>query len=238
MEAGTGAGLFIGACVTLTELLKHPAIPELLKLAAAEMAAPGIRNIATLGGNICNASPAGDTLPPLYVLEAEVVLLSLRGRRILPIAEFILGPGKTCLAPDELLTEVLLPPLPDGARWVYRKAGTRKAQALSKVSLAALFASRAENSGRPPQITEAAGPKNAEARIALGAVAPTVFRSKELEARLAGLAPNGNLQRITEIAAAYGAAVAPIDDQRSTADYRRRTAARLVEWAAGESFIK
>lgn len=231
--AAPDGSLRIGAGTTLTELLADPAVPGILKAAAGEMAAPAVRNTATLGGNICNASPAGDALPPLYVLEARVALASVRGRRILAIEEFIQGPGKTRLESDELLIEVLIPPLPSGTRWACRKVGTRRAQALAKVSIAAVALVTAAAGGAAGGVV-----RDSSFRIALGAVGPTVFRSAELEARLAAAGGAVRGETVAETAAVYAETVVPIDDQRSTAEYRRRTCSGLVEWAAGECGLR
>ncbi len=215
VTAGENGILRIGSCVTLAELLRAEETPAILRAAVRESAAPAVRSSATLGGNICNASPAGDCLPPLYVLEARVELVSAGGRRILAIGEFIRGPGLVDRKPGELLAAVLVPPLPPGAGWAFRKVGTRKAQALSKTSVAAIVAGTG-------------------IRVALGAVAPTIFRSRGLENRFAeDCAGDGRgfAGAAADIAAEYGRLVSPIDDGRSTARYRRNTAARLVAWA-------
>ncbi|MCK5735064.1 MAG: FAD binding domain-containing protein, partial [Spirochaetaceae bacterium] len=109
------------------------AIPEVLRAAAADLGAPALRQRATMAGNVANASPAGDTLAVLYALEAEVVLVSVNGKRVLAVSEFVTGPGRTLLAENELITAIRIPsPLPDWGYW--RKVGTRRANALTKVS--------------------------------------------------------------------------------------------------------
>lgn len=226
---GDGAAV-LGAGLTLAELIARPETPELLKAALRETAAPAIRNAATLGGNIANASPAGDSLPPLYALEAELLLASVRGERIVRIEDFILGPGKTALQRDELVVEIFIPALPAGAKWFYRKVGTRKAQALAKVSLAAVFAT--ERRGRSGGIESVAW-----ARLAFGAAGPRVIRDQRLEALFQGLRPDGGDGTAFEAALeairrAAAEAVNPIDDQRSTANYRRFVAASLAAEAA------
>jgi CO/xanthine dehydrogenase FAD-binding subunit len=210
IEAGA-EGLRIGAGCTLADLLASPLTPEVLRRAVREMAAPAIRNRATLAGNVCNASPAGDTLPPLYVLEARVRLAGARGEREVPIERFITGPGRTVLAEDELLLEVIIPPC-DCERVYYRKAGARRANALAKVSAAALAALE--------------GGRLWRVRIALGAVAPVVVRSRPIEQSLEGR-PAAELDP-QEAARAYEPLLRPIDDQRSTAAYRRRVALNMI----------
>ena len=111
----SNAAITIGAGVTMTDMLAHPDIPPLLRDAVELVAAPGIRNRASMAGNVCNASPAGDTIPPLYVHDADVVLTSLFGSRTVPITEFFTGPGATVLASNEILTAITVPLLRKGA---------------------------------------------------------------------------------------------------------------------------
>jgi xanthine dehydrogenase FAD-binding subunit len=209
-----GGMLTVGAAVTLAELLEQEDVPGILKQAIAEMASPAIRNVATIGGNLCNASPAGDSLPPLYVLGAAIVLQSVSGQRELPIPDFIKGPGRTALGPDELLIGVKIPAR-EFPSVFYKKVGTRKADALSKLSCAGL--ARISN-GRVE-----------EARLALGAVAPTVIRLETAEARLTGVRTDELVRVLPEILKLYDEAIRPIDDQRSSAAYRRKVALRLIE---------
>ena len=211
-----------GSMVTLSALARSPIVPPALREIVLQMAAPGLRNVATMGGNICNASPAGDTLPFLYAFEAKVRLVSSGGERTMPLEDFIAGPGTTRLGPEELLHSVSFPAWNPAIRF-YRKVGTRRANALTKVSIAA-FADLSEG-------------LVARARIAVGAVAPTVVRLRAIEEMLQGAGPRDR-ERMAE-AARRGAeeAVRPIDDQRSTAEYRRQVAAGLaglfVEQALG-----
>lgn len=207
--------LRIGAAATLTDILEHRAAPEILKRALAEMASPAIRNVGTLGGNICNASPAADSLPPLYALGASVLLQNAAGARELPIEAFVTGPGQTDLHHDELLAAVLVPL--DGYGIVYyRKVGTRKADALAKVSFAGL--------------AKLADGRVEEVRMALGAVAPRVVRSREAEDLCRGKRVADLPGLMAEIKAAYAGRIRPIDDQRSSAAYRGAVSLRLVEY--------
>ncbi|MGE5581809.1 MAG: FAD binding domain-containing protein [Bacillota bacterium] len=207
--------LTIGAAVTLSEVLENQAIPEILKRAVAETASPAIRNAGTLGGNICNASPAADTLPPLYALGAAVLLANASGSRELPIFEFIKGPGLTVLKNDELLVAVNIP-LVNYQVIHYQKVGTRKADGLSKVS----FAGLAGIEGGTLQ----------DLRIALGAVAPTVVRSREAENLLKGRKINELSGLVAEITEFYARLIRPIDDQRSSAAYRKMVSLCLIEY--------
>lgn len=205
-------GLEVGAMTALAALAESPLVPPLLREAVLQIGGPGLRSVATLGGNLCNASPAADPLPVLYCLEAQVRLRSARSERTLPIQELVLGPGRTSLRQDELLLSVFLPAAHPSVE-LWRKVGTRRANALSKVSIAAL--------------AEVAGGRIRRARIALGAVAPTVVRLAEIERLLEGAASPGPLRG--KIRRLCGEAVQPIDDQRSTAEYRRTVAVNLVD---------
>ncbi len=203
----------LGAMLTLQALSESSLIHPSFREALLQMGGPALRTVATIGGNICNASPAGDTLPFLYAFDAVLTLVSPSGERNVGIAEFITGPGKTTLRQDELLESITIPSWnPTSSLW--RKVGTRKANALTKVSVAAF----ADRDGRLIR----------RVRIALGAVAPTIVRLYELEAMLVNAgaeqldALNGSVDRVVQ------ASVRPIDDQRSTAEYRRTVAAGLV----------
>ncbi len=213
-----GEDLVIGAGVTLSEVADYSGTPKVLKDAVLSIAAPGIRNIATLAGNLCNASPAGDSICALYALDASVIAESSGGKREISVLEFITGPGRTSLGNDELVTAVKVPLKKAGIQ-VFRKVGTRKANALSKLSFSA--------------VCEVKGGVVDGIAVAFGAVGPTVVRSVELEKKLTG-------KKISEIEAEaggiisdYSAMIVPIDDQRSTAEYRKRVALNLLE-----NFIK
>jgi xanthine dehydrogenase FAD-binding subunit len=205
--------LEIGAMVTLARLAEDPLVPRPLAEVARSMAGPAIRAVATAGGNVCNASPAADLMPFLCAHNARARLISKASRRTLPVEELVTGPGTTVIGLDELLAALIVPAWsPTVSFW--RKAGTRRANALTKVSLFAC--------------ADADGVTVHRARIALGAVAPTVVRLREVERMLEGAAV-ADLEGVAARAAeACAAAVRPIDDQRSTADYRRRVACGLV----------
>jgi CO/xanthine dehydrogenase FAD-binding subunit len=198
-----GGTLVIGALATYTELIRSPLVRRRLPIlaqASREIGSPQIQNRGTLGGNVANASPAGDTLPVLAVAEATVVLRGLDGERRVPFGSFYTGYRQTVGRPDELIVAIEIPPVP-GRQW-FRKVGTRAAQAISKVVMAAVRAPRP--------------------RIALGSVAPTVVRVPRTEAVLAG---GGSL---AEAQAVLMGEIQPIDDLRSTAAYRRRVSANLL----------
>ncbi len=204
----------IGATTSLTDVMNHPATPELLRKAIAEMASPALRNIATLAGNIGNASPAGDSLPVLYVLGAHVVMKSVSQQRVVPIEHVITGVRQTIIQPDELITEIRIPLEPfTTSRFV--KVGGRKADAISKVSFAGL--ARIEN-----------GVVN-DIRIAFGAVAPTVVRSIDIEASLRHRTVTSLQEEINEICTEYVEWIRPIDDQRSNRVYRKNVTVNLLK---------
>ena len=206
-------GLVIGSGTTLAAILRNERIPSLLKEAVRSIGGPAIRSRATLGGNICNASPAADTLPPLYVLGAELVLRRKNETRTVPVASFVQGPGKTMLKKGELLTEIRLPAA-EPAITFYRKVGTRSSNALSKLSIAAAADSEED------VVTDVG--------IAIGAVAPTVVCSPDAENLMRGRTAaeiRGELYRILE---AYNSKLEPIDDQRSSSLYRLKASFRLI----------
>jgi len=196
--------LSIGALTTYTEIVRSPLVRKRLPILAAasrEIGGAQIQNRGTLGGNIANASPAGDTLPVLAVAEAILVLKSAGGTRRVPLNSFYTGYRESVLKSDELVAAVEIPPVP-GRQW-FRKVGTRAAQAISKVVMAAVR-------GKAP-------------RVALGSVAPTVVRLPRTEAILAAGGP------IAEARAELEREIRPIDDLRSTAEYRRRVSGNLLE---------
>ncbi len=208
-----GRALEIGAMVTLARLAADPLVPAPLADVARSMAGPGIRSIATVGGNVCNASPAADLLPYLAAHNARARLIARDARRTLPVEELITGPGATGVGPGELLAALVVPAwTPTVSSW--RKAGTRRANALTKVSLFAC----ADTDGAVVH----------RARIALGAVAPTVVRLREVERMLEGAAVADLAAIARQAVDACDAVVRPIDDQRSTAEYRRRAARELL----------
>jgi len=193
----------IGALATHTAIQESPAVVSRVPILAAacrEIGGAQIQNRGTLGGNVANGSPAGDTLPVLAVAEAIVVLRSAMQERRIPFTSFFTGYRQTVRRPDELIVAFELPPL-DQVQW-FRKVGTRAAQAISKVVMAVV-------GGERP-------------RVAVGSVAPTVMRCARTEAALAGGATFDEASRVLE------SEVQPIDDLRSTADYRRRVCGNLL----------
>lgn len=256
VQVGTGrtGPLSIGAAVTLSQLEHSHLCPPALAVVIPDFASPAVRTSATIGGNICNASPAGDLLPPLYAHGAAVEIVSRTGSRTVPIGEFITGPGSTTLASGELLSRIHVPSTVADYRF-YRKVAARRSNALSKLSVyvAATF--------EDDRISRIA--------IALGAVGPTVIRLAEAEELLTGLtardlrgggrsagtaappprqsgssqagaregeavtgsvAPAAPATAVDDALALYAEAMRPIDDQRSRATYRKNTALRLLRF--------
>ena len=214
--------IVIGAGVLLNELVNNNYLPYIIRETARQMAAVTTRNVATIGGNICNASPAADTLPFLYATNATLVLQSADKKREIPMEEFVTGPGQSCLQSDELLIEVRIPKQHFDMEY-YRKVGTRKAMALSKISFAGLAAfSQGELS---------------DIRIALGAVAPKVVRDKALEESLRGLSKQEIKAKIPEIRDGYAKHIRPIDDARSSKEYRKAVSLDLIEYFFEEKIL-
>ncbi|PSW17575.1 dehydrogenase [Photobacterium sanctipauli] len=222
VDDGVHKALYIGAAAVLADLVEHPLVPAILRRSVAGIAAPALRNRATLAGNICNASPAADSLPALYVLDAKVVLKSVRGQREIPLAEFIQAPGLTTLKANEMLTEVVIP-CNEFTHTFYHKVGTRAANALSKLSVAGLAkVDGSADEGSEKLITDW--------RVAFGAVGPTVVRSEELESLLVGQ-PVEKLRHpafLEQLVGCYSEIICPIDDQRSTARYRHQASVNLL----------
>lgn len=207
-------GAVVGAAVTHAELLRSevPRRLPIFKLVLEKLGAPAIREMGTIGGNVANASPAGDTLIPLYLLEAWVNLVGPEGERSLPIEEFVTGPGKTALKPGELIRSFWIP-FPEGdPRSYFHKVGRRRALYIAVLSLGALL--------------WLDGDRIEDARLALGAVAPTVVRPRGVERELVGKRlVREDLEPLGEKLAA---ATRPITDVRGPDWYRRETAGRLL----------
>jgi len=207
--------LHIGACCTYSELLKNPLIPSPLKKAIRTIAAPAIRNRGTLGGNVCNASPAGDTLPLLYVYNAKLLLRSVHGDRIVAISDFIQGVRRIQREPNEILAEIILPSVvEEGAHVVFEKVGNRNADAIAKVGFAGYIRLN--------------GAVIEDIRFTFGAVGPTMVRSIDIEKKLIGKNIPLTDSDKALVVAAFDKIIKPIDDQRSTAIYRKTVALNLL----------
>jgi len=208
--------IVIGAATPVAHLVSDGIIATafpVLSAALGTIGGPAIRNMATIGGNICTASPAGDSLPPLHVLDAELILKSSVGERRISIREFIAGPGKTDLQSGEILAEIRLKRQRALNRQHFEKVGQRKAHAISIASLA-VCATR-EDDGTVHTV-----------RCAWGSVGPRIIESNEVDAVLSG-------HRLTDSVLAEAAEIArlkvsPIDDIRASAEYRRTVSGNLL----------
>lgn len=205
--------LIIGAACTFTEIAESDLVPDSFKEVISDIASPAIRNIATIAGNICNASPAADILPLLYALEGELIVKSVNEERIIPVEKFITGPSKHTLNKNEIVKEIKIP-LESFNKFYFKKVGTRKATAISKLSFVAF--ARVNN-----DIIE-------DIRISFGAVAPTIVKSKDIENRIVSKNVN-DIQSIKDsISNDYSELINPIDDQRSNKKYRKQVSLNLL----------
>lgn len=225
-------GLRLGPLVKIRDLETHPAIREnypALSAAAASFAGVQVRNLATVGGNICNASPAGDTLPALLVFDAQCRIVGPGGERWLPLTDFFAGPGRTVLQTAEVLAEVLLPPPLGDSGSLYIKHSPRGAMDIATLGVASVI-SLADG-----------GQVCRRARIALGAVAPTPIRATAAENLLLGKEITADL--IRQAAREAQGAAQPIGDIRGSAEHRKamvevltqRTLETALEIARGAS---
>jgi CO/xanthine dehydrogenase FAD-binding subunit len=213
-------GLRIGALVTMGELERSKIVKEKFPIlwdAVNVMATPQIRNLATIGGNLSSAIPSADTAPPLLALSAMVTIVGSAGERTMLVEEFFRGPGESDLAPDEILKEILIPAPPANSGGAYFKLMRRHAQDLALVGVAASF--RLDEDGQVCQ----------EARIALGAVAPTPIRALKAEEVLQGRNINDDLA--TEAGRVASEEARPITDIRASAEYRREMVGVLTKRA-------
>jgi len=206
----------LGALTTYTEIQEQETLRAefpMLCQAASETGGLAIQNRGTIGGNIVNASPAADSPPALLVYDAELEFISAKGSRTIPYHSFHTGYKQMDIRPDELLRAVRLPRVAKGSTHYYRKVGTRKAQAISKTCFAGLARMDAD--------------LIADVRIALGSVAPIPIRCMRTESALRNQAINSDT--IAAAKAALTTEISPIDDLRSTRDYRLRVSLNLLE---------
>lgn len=208
----------IGTMATITDLIHHRELQSefpILVEAAKTLGCVQIRNVATVGGNLCNCSPSSDLAPALLVLEAQLHLQNRQGSRTIPLSEFFSGPGQSCLGPEEILTDVLLQPPDPRAKAVYLKKGRVKMD-LAVASLAVLLEIK-EN-------------KCLKARVAAGSVAPVPLRLLKVEALLEGAIlteDTEGLIRQAQEAAVEG--IVPITDIRSGEEYRRQIISNYIK---------
>lgn len=211
-----GTTLAIGATTSFSRIIADPLVAEhapLLAQAARTVGGPAIRNMATIGGNIGTASPAGDSLSPLYLLEAEIEMASQWGKRRLPMGEFIINPGQTALSDGEVITRILLPSIAPFPHQCFEKVGCRRSMAIAVASFTGLV--------------RLSGNRTIESvKFAWGSVGPTVVRIPQLEEKLTGAELDDGT--IAHAAQLVRDSVSPISDIRATADYRRSVAGNLL----------
>jgi CO/xanthine dehydrogenase FAD-binding subunit len=215
----------VGAGATHTDISTSSIVRQhgrALALAASRVGGTQIRNMGTVGGNVANASPAGDAIPALIVLDAVVSIASRTGTREVPIIDFFTGPGRSVLAPEELVTELHFPATGPGELTGFGKLGSRQAMTISTANVAFIFR---------------IGPNRriVEARIAFGSVAPTVVRAHKTEQMFCQLPPVLSWDAIRGAAQMAWKEVAPIDDLRATAVYRKEAVVGLLAEAAYEA---
>jgi CO/xanthine dehydrogenase FAD-binding subunit len=219
----TASHLVIGARTTWTDIIRQPLPPafDALKQAAREVGSAQIQNVASVAGNLCNASPAADGVPALIVLDAEVELRSAGGTRMLALGEFVLGNRKTALRPDEMVTAIRVPKNSVAGTSAFEKLGARRYLVIS-IAMAAARVVVGED-GTVERVA-----------VAVGSCSAVAQRLSGLEAALVGLRPG---RAIEDAVAADGLAeLSPIDDVRGSADYRRAAAREIVSRAlAGAS---
>jgi carbon-monoxide dehydrogenase medium subunit len=209
----------LGAYVDMSQVLASADITRMfpaLPSACREFAGPPIRNRSTLGGNIVNASPAADLVPPLIAYDASIVLSSAGGDRVLPLAEFFVGPGQSVIEPEEILTEIRLPVMPSITAATFIKLGQRRSMAISQVNLTT-------------RLTLDESDTVSDARIVLGAVAPTPIRAPAAEGILTGKQLSDEL--LEQAAAEAGQEISAIADVRASQAYREQMTEVLVRRA-------
>ena len=218
-------GLRIGAGVTMAEIAESPVVRDRFRIIADGAGLVGsiqTMNMATVGGNLCNAAPSADIAPPLLACEAQAVIVGPAGRRSLPLDEFFLGPGRTVLAADELLAELQVAAPPAGTGSIYVRHTPRKQMDIAVVGVGVLL-----TLGPSTGSGQAEDGSIQRARIALGAVAPTPIRAREAEAILEGASASDELfGRAAEAAAAESK---PISDVRGSAEFRRHLVRVMTE---------
>ena len=206
-------GVHIGAGTKFVDIENDILVPDLLKQIIHEIASPNIRNMATMAGNIANASPAGDSIVGLYLLDAKLELVSVHGSRIVPIEEFIVGVRKTTRKKNELIKEIFVPHH-DDLNTYWRKVGSRAAESISKVTFAGGY--------------ELEDNIIKDLRFAFGSVNVTVARDRNVEEKYIGLSLEELKEKIDEIVSLVGKTISPITDQRSTKEYRHRVACNML----------
>jgi len=214
-------GFKIGAAVTLEEIASSKFLPQCLIQGAKSIGSPQIRNLGTIGGNICNASPCGDILTPIIVLEGELILISSYGKRRIPAEDFFVGPKKTVIAKDEILCEIIFKKIfLNEGRSSFSKIGKRNGQTISQVNVT-IWLKKRERSNEIEDI-----------RIAVGSVAPIPLRLEKVEIFLKGKTINQEI--LKDALKMIDEQIKPISDVRTSESYRRMVIGSLFQDAFKE----
>lgn len=211
----TDGAIFLGSMTKVAQIEKSDLVNKYIPVlaeAAQHLGSPQVRNLATIGGNLCNGSPSADLTPPLIALGASLKVFSTQGEKTVSVEDFILGPSRTILQPDEILTGITIPLPPQEARFAFLKYSLKKSMDIAVVNMAAMVS--------------LSGDTCTSCKIVLGAVAPTPMRSKQAEAALTGKVLNE--ENIIKAAEAAAAECSPISDLRCSAEYRRELVHVLV----------
>ena len=208
-------GLHIGAGTKFVDIENSIIVPDLLKQIISEIASPNIRNMATMAGNVANASPAGDSIVGLYLLDAKIELVSVKGSKLVPIENFVLGVRKIKRKSNELIKEIFIPHH-DDLNTYWRKVGSRAAESISKVTFAGGYELDEEG-------------KIKDLRMALGSVNITCVRSREVEQKYIGMTIEELHSNVDNIVKDMSPFIIPITDQRSTKAYREKVSANILK---------
>ena len=208
-------GLHIGAGTKFVDIENSIIVPDLLKQIISEIASPNIRNMATMAGNVANASPAGDSIVGLYLLDAKIELVSVKGSKLVPIENFVLGVRKIKRKSNELIKEIFIPHH-DDLNTYWRKVGSRAAESISKVTFAGGYELDEEG-------------KIKDLRMALGSVNITCVRSREVEQKYIGMTVEELHSSVDNIVKDMSPFITPITDQRSTKAYREKVSANILK---------
>ena len=207
-------GVHIGAVTKFSDIEENELVPEIIKQIIHELASPNIRNMATMAGNIANASPAGDSIVGLYLLDAELELVNINGSRMMPIKDFIFGVRKIHREKNELIKEIFIPHH-DDLNTYWRKVGSRAAESISKITFAGGY--------------EVENGKVKDLRMAFGSVSITCVRDRKTEEKYIGMSVEELHNHVEEIVKDMGKFVTPITDQRSTKEYRYKVAMNILK---------
>lgn len=207
-------GVHIGAGTKFSDIEENELVPEILKQIIHELASPNIRNMATMAGNIANASPAGDSIVGLYLLDAELELVNINGSRMMPIKDFIFGVRKIHREKNELIKEIFIPHH-DDLNTYWRKVGSRAAESISKITFAGGY--------------EVENGKVKDLRMAFGSVSITCVRDRKVEEKYIGMSVEELHNHVEDVIKDMGKFVQPITDQRSTKEYRYKVAMNILK---------